>query len=165
VSRLAVQEDAEDLLQENMIKTHKNLLSIKEPEKFKAWLFQIARNTLIDYYCKQRPPVSDRDIPEMKSLSIDNSNPINPVYSELSQCIKPFLKQLPYKYREAVEATDLNDTSQKALAEELGLSHSTVKSRAQRGRAMLGEFFQDCYSYELDARGNTMGYKSGLDCC
>ena len=51
VSRLAVQEDAEDLLQENMIKTHKNLLSIKEPEKFKAWLFQIARNTLIDYYC------------------------------------------------------------------------------------------------------------------
>ena len=36
VSRLAVQEDAEDLLQENTIKTHKNLLSIKEPEKFKA---------------------------------------------------------------------------------------------------------------------------------
>ena len=29
----------------------------------------------------------------------------------------------------------------------------------------LGEFFQDCYSYELDARGNIMGYKSGLDCC
>ena len=38
-----MQENAEDLLQEIMVKTHKNLLSIKEPEKSKAWLFQIAR--------------------------------------------------------------------------------------------------------------------------
>ncbi len=165
VSRLAVQEDAEDLLQEILVKTHNNLSSIKEPGKFKAWLYQIARNTLIDYYRKQRPTVSDQDIPELEALSIENLSPLNPVYSELSHCIKPFLMQLPEKYRKAVEATDLKGASQKALAEELGLPTSTVKSRVQRGRKMLGNLFHECCSYELDARGNIMDYTAGSDCC
>lgn len=73
--------------------------------------------------------------------------------------------QLPEKYRKAVEATDLKGASQKAHAEELGLPTSTVKSRVQRGRKMLGNLFHECCSYELDARGNIMDYTAGSDCC
>lgn len=73
--------------------------------------------------------------------------------------------QLPEKYREAIEAIDLKGKSQKDLAEELGLGHSTVKSRVQRGRAMLGELFNECCTYQLDARGNIIGYVDGEDCC
>ena len=97
VSRIPIPEDADDLLQEILVKTHNNLSSLKEPEKFKSWLYQIARNTLIDFYRKQRPNISDQDIPELEAISEENPDPINPVFSELSQCVRPFLKQLPKK--------------------------------------------------------------------
>ncbi len=165
VSKVSTPEDAEDLLQEILIKTHNKLDTVKEPEKLKSWLYQIARNTIIDYYRKQRPNLSDQDIPELEKLSAQNPDPIHPVFSELSRCIRPFLMQLPGKYRQAIEATDLEGISQKDFAEELGLAHSTVKSRVQRGRVMLGDLFHECCTYKLDARGNILDYKDGTDCC
>lgn len=163
VAKVPTPEDADDLLQEILIKTHKNLNTLKEPEKFKSWLYQIARNTIIDYYRKQRPIVSDQDI--RNSLPAQDPDPENPVLSELSQCVRPFLKQLPDKYREALEATDLEGRSQKDLAQELGLPHSTVKSRVQRGRSMLDDLFQECCTYQLDVRGNIMDFTDREDCC
>ena len=79
--------------------------------------------------------------------------------------MKPFLMQLPEKYREAIEATDLKGTPQKDFAEELGIGHSTIKLRVQRGRAMLSDLFRECCTYQLDARGNIIGYTDGEDCC
>ncbi len=87
------------------------------------------------------------------------------IRQELSNCIQPFVKSLPKKYRDAVEAVDLKGVSQKAMAEELGLSHSAIKSRVQRGRQMLAELFQACCTYELDKRGNIMDYQAGSKCC
>ncbi len=165
VSRVSTPEDADDLLQDILIKTHNNLSSIKESAKFKSWLYQIARNTLIDHYRTKRPDLSDEELSELEKISEVNLDPVNPVFSDMSKCIKPFLMQLPEKYREAIEAIDLNGTSQKDLAVKLGLSHSTVKSRVQRGRAMLGNLFRECCTYQLDSKGNIMGYIDGEDCC
>jgi len=165
MSRVSTPEDADDLLQEILLKTHKNLTSLNEPAKFKSWLYQIARNTLTDYFRKQRPHISAQDISELTGVSGENPSPTNPVYPELSQCLKPFLMQLPEKYRQAIEATDLKGTSQKDFAEELGLAHSTIKSRVQRGRARLSDLFHECCFYQLDTRGNIMDYKGKSDCC
>ncbi|MDJ0689361.1 MAG: sigma-70 family RNA polymerase sigma factor [Xenococcaceae cyanobacterium MO_188.B32] len=52
LSRVKNRADVDDLLQEILIKTYRHLDTVKEPEKFLSWLFQIARNTLIDYYRK-----------------------------------------------------------------------------------------------------------------
>ena len=160
LSKVSTPEDAEDLLQEILIKTHKNLATLKEPDKLKSWLCQIARNTIIDYYRKHRS-----DIPELESFLSENAYLTNPALSELTECVRPFLMQLPEKYRQAIEKTDLAGKSQKDLAEELGLAYSTIKSRVQRGRAMLSDLFQECCAYQLDARGNIMDYKEGPGCC
>jgi RNA polymerase sigma-70 factor (ECF subfamily) len=165
VSRVSTPEDADDLLQEILIKTHNNLSSIKEPEKFKSWLYQIARNTIIDHYRKKRPNLSVQDIQELKTPLEETLDPANPVFTDIGKCIKPFLAQLPEMYREAIEAIDLKGTSQKDFAEESGLGYSTVKSRVQRGRVMLGDLFHDCCTYQLDARGEIIGYTDGEDCC
>jgi len=45
------------------------------------------------------------------------------------------------------------------------LSHSAVKSRVQRGRQKLAEFFQECCTYEVDVRGNIIGYEAKSKCC
>ncbi len=159
-SRVSNAEDAEDLLQEILIKTHQQLHTVQDPEKLRAWLFQVTRNAVIDYYRQshKKPPVP-ADFME------DSSEPSDQAHQELSDCIRPFLEQLPETYQAAVEAVDLRGVSQKGLAEELGLSHSAVKSRVQRGRKMLASLFQECCRYELDARGNIVDYQQNKDCC
>ena len=46
--------DAEDLTQEIFIKMSKNLNSLKDPSRFKAWLYSIALNRVRDFYRKKK---------------------------------------------------------------------------------------------------------------
>ena len=48
-------EDADDLLQETFIKIHRKLDTLEDRERLNAWVYQIARNTITDYYRRQRP--------------------------------------------------------------------------------------------------------------
>ncbi len=164
-SRVSNLEDAEDLLQEILIKTHKNLSSVKDPKRFGAWLFQLARNTLFDYYRKQVSKVPEKTVHELDLPAEDLPDQTQSVHAELSRCIRPFLSELPEIYRDAIVEADLNGTSQKELAKRWGVSHSAIKSRVQRGRQMLNQLFENCCSFELDAQGNIMDYEKKPDCC
>jgi RNA polymerase sigma-70 factor (ECF subfamily) len=56
-------------------------------------------------------------------------------------------------------ATDINGESQKALAESMGISYSTLKSRVQKARMELRSVFDECCRMNLDAQGNLMDYE------
>ena len=165
LSRVKNPADVDDLFQEILIKTYQNLNTVKEPEKLLSWLFQIARNTLIDYYRKSRVETSRQDIVKGAMLTDEEPEQYEQVRRELTNCIRPFLNQLPEKYREAIEMVDLQGSSQKELAKKLGLSHSAVKSRVQRGRSMLRAKFEECCRCELDVRGNVVDYEVKLNGC
>lgn len=53
LSRVSNPVDAEALSQEILLKTHINIHQLKDPSRVKAWLFQIANHTFIDFYRKQ----------------------------------------------------------------------------------------------------------------
>jgi RNA polymerase sigma-70 factor (ECF subfamily) len=165
LTRVKNPEDAEDLLQEILIKTHQNLASVKDPKKFQSWLYKIARNTLTDYYRKPVPTISGQTLPELEDLGDKKLDSQEIIREELSKCIKPFINSLPDIYRDALDAVELKGVSQKALANELGVSHSAIKSRVQRGREMLAALFQSCCTYDLDVRGNIIDYHSVPKCC
>ena len=165
LSRVKNPADVDDLLQEILIKTYQHLNTVKEPEKLLSWLFQIARNTLIDYYRKSRVETSRQDIVKGAMLTDEEPEQYEQIRQELTNCIRPFLNQLPEKYREAIEMVDLQGSSQKELAKKLGLSHSAVKSRVQRGRSMLKAKFEECCRCELDVRGNVVDYEVKLNGC
>ncbi|MEM9508794.1 MAG: RNA polymerase sigma factor SigZ [Cyanobacteria bacterium P01_E01_bin.35] len=148
--------DVDDLLQEILIKTYQHLNTVKDPNKFPPWLFQIARNTLIDYYRKTKREIYRQDV---SALTEEKVELYEQVRQELTNCIRPFLSQLPDKYREAIDAVDLQGVPQKELAKKLGLSYSAVKSRVQRGRRQLKAMFQECCHYELDALGNLVDFE------
>ena len=160
-SRVSNAADAEDLLQEILIKTYQQLHTVQDQEKLRAWLFQVTRNTVIDYY---RQSHRKQPVP-LDFMMEEGSEPSEQARQELSDCVRPFLEQLPETYKAAVEAVDLNGISQKGLAKDLGLSHSAVKSRVQRGRKMLASLFQECCRYELDVRGNIIDYQRNDECC
>ena len=157
--------EVDDLLQEILIKTYHHLNTIKEPDKLPAWLFQVTRNMLVDYYRKSgterlRPNLDEKAMWVDSELDDDEH-----VRQELTTCIRPFLNQLPDPYREAIEAVDLQGASQKELAVQMGLSHSAIKSRVQRGRRMLKAMFQECCRYTLDVRGNLVDFEVKSSSC
>ncbi|MBW4622370.1 MAG: hypothetical protein KME17_23820 [Cyanosarcina radialis HA8281-LM2] len=77
----------------------------------------------------------------------------------MASCLRPLLEYLPASYRQAVQLADLDGMTQRAIAQELGISLSGMKSRVQRGRQKLKELLQTCCQIELDAVGNAIDYE------
>lgn len=156
-SRVANSSDAEDLLQEIMIKTHDGLSSVKNQASIKSWVFQIAHNTIIDFY---------RNTGRGKNLPADElwyGEEDTTVQQELTRCIEPFIRALPADTAEIIRQIDINGVSQKDYAQQHGIAYSTLKSRVQKGRSDLRVLFDKCCSFTLDATGSIAEYseKSG----
>lgn len=60
--RVSHKETAEDLAEEVFLKVHTRLSSLSEDGAFEGWLYQIARNLVIDYYRKQKMTVALEDV-------------------------------------------------------------------------------------------------------
>ena len=144
----------DDLLQDILIKSYQHIGDLKKEGSIKSWLFQIANRSIIDFYRKQGRAS------ELHETDLWYEEDEQSVQSELSQCIEPFIKALPTEQAELLQHIDLEGESQKAYAENLGISYSTLKSRVQQGRKDLKALFDDCCKYKLDAAGNLMEYDS-----
>ena len=161
-SRVSNDADVEDLLQEVLIKTHQNLDTVKSSEKIKPWLFQLANNTIIDFYRKKG---RSRDISAADLWYADDDVVVE---QALAQCVEPFIRALPKKSADLLLAIDIEGQSQKDYAEKAGISYSTIKSQVQRGRAKLRTMFDDCCSLTLDKHGNVVEFQAksgGCDSC
>src|ERR1019366_10707673 len=57
--RRRVRDDAtaDDLTQETMLKVFRSRAALRDGQRLQAWLYRIARTTLIDFYRRQRPGV------------------------------------------------------------------------------------------------------------
>jgi RNA polymerase sigma-70 factor (ECF subfamily) len=93
-SRIADDSVADDILQNVFLKMHAGLPSLKDGTKLQSWLYQIARNTIIDLYRSQKVST---DIPE--SLANPEPNPREKTVQELSDCLQPMIQLLPEIYR------------------------------------------------------------------
>ena len=150
---------AEDLLQEVFVRVHARIGSLKHEDSLKAWLYQIARNAIIDHYRSER-----KSSELTKSLSTLDDQAERSEQEALAECVLPFVEQLREPYREAVMLSEIEGISQVDLAKKLGLSTSGAKSRVQRGRAKIKEMLLDCCEFEFDSRGTVIGYERRERC-
>lgn len=148
--------DADDLVQDIFVKIANQLPSLQNHQKLHAWIYRIARNTLIDYY-RERAGKQYAELPAEISQE-EQSNDLN-FNDEISRCLHELIDQLPEKYRQAIRLTEWSGYSQKQLGDMLGLSFSGAKSRVQRGRRMLKEMLIDCCRLELDRFGNVLDFE------
>jgi len=151
-AKVSNEADVEDLLQDILIKTYNNLDAVKTQKSVKSWLFQIANNTIIDYYRKQGRARSATN----EDLLPHEGPPESKV--DLSNCISPFINALPDEHASLLTAIDLNNQSQKQYGEQLGVSYSTLKSRVQKSRGLLKKVFDDCCHFKIDKIGNVYDY-------
>lgn len=151
--RVSHREDAEDILQDVFVSIQNNISSIREEGAVKAWLSQIARNRIADYYRSQKPTeLLDDNIPNTKAES-ENAN------REISICVRNMINELPVKYQQAIKLTTYQGLNQKQVAQQLGLSLSGAKSRVQRSRTLIKKMLQRCCQMEFDRVGNIIDYK------
>ncbi len=158
-SKIADPDDVEDLFQEVLIKTHKNIGGLRSTEKLKPWLFTLARNTVIDFYRKRG---RDNAISEEDLWYGDEEEP---TLHQFSGCILPFINALPLETSDLLKAIDIEGQSQKGHAADLGISYSTLKSRVQRGRTQLRDLFEDRCHMDLDEHGNVVDCRAKSDKC
>ena len=158
-SRVNNDENAEDILQEVFIKIHKNSSQLKDQKKLVSWLYQITRNTIIDFYRKKKLEFSDQLDQEFPAeIKLDED--INP---QFIKCLMPFVNKLPEIYKQALIKTSLEGISQKNYAQEMNLSYSAAKSRIQRAKIKLKESFTACCAIQADKYGNIIS--SNIDNC
>lgn len=158
--RISDTADVDDILQDVFLKIHSKLNSLQDKDRLSAWLYQVTRNTITDFYRTRRQSVQ---LPEQiadKDESIENEK-----VSQLAVGVRYMIFLLPEKYREALILTEIQGLSQQEMAKRLGLSLAGAKSRVQRGRRLLKDTLLDCCHFEFDQRGRVMDYYQRADHC
>ena len=163
--RVADDQTADDLLQETFLRIHQRLDGLEQDDRVAAWVFQVARNLLVDHRRAARGR-GDEELGGPDAGVADDVDDAN-WNAEVQSWLRPTIQALPETYRRAVELYELERVPQQAIADELGLSLSGAKSRVQRGRDKLVEALHECCAFELDRRGNVLDYtrREPGDCC
>lgn len=153
--RISNEQDAEEILQDVLIKIHTEIETLKNSERINAWIYQITRNTIIDFYRRNARVKQFIELSEHITDDWDESLNFN---EEIAACLKSMINSLPEIYRQAIILTEYHNLSQKELSENLGLSISGAKSRVQRARKLLKKMLAGCCQLEFDARGNIIEF-------
>lgn len=145
--RVSDQAESDDLLQDVFMRALLLGRSFCDLDNPRAWLFQVARNMLIDRF-----RLSREQVPLPDDLSADTV-PQQDVVDTLTQCLPRVLTELSPEDREAITLCDLNGMTQQAFAARTGLSLPAAKSRVQRARRRLREQMLSACQVRFDEDG------------
>lgn len=135
--------DAEEVAQETLLKVFESFRQLREPERVRPWVFQIARNVCL---MRRRKSMFAPD----RELSLDELKPaghevadwgLQPddqlLRTEMNQALARAIQDLPEGYRPVVLLRDLEELSTEETARILDLTPENVKQRLHRGRLAL----------------------------
>jgi len=162
--------DAEDLVQDALVRAYRFYDRFEQGTNFRAWLFKILTNTYINSYRRKqgRPQESSLEDTEdfflynqIKSDAPDVVNDVeDTVLDRLSADeIQRAIDQLPPQFRTTVQLADVEGLSYAEVAEATNVAKGTVMSRLFRGRRLLQRALWD----QARAAGFTAGSKVHQD--
>ncbi len=169
--------EAEDLVQDTMVRAYRFWDGFIPGTSIKAWLLTILRNTFINAYHRQnRTRKIHGDLGQQvaalgpsttgSALASEPPGPEQALGQKLTrERILAALESLPEDYRMAVVLADLEQLSYKEIAEVMQCPIGTVMSRIHRGRRLLYRLLHD-NAVELgivDAHDNGSGPSESVD--
>ena len=134
--------DAEDLVQEAMLRAYRSWERYTPGTNAKGWLLTILRHLFINEYRRKRrhPESVDLDTIEPYAL-LDEKQEEDPQTEFFDRIVDEevlrAVDQLPEAFREAVMLSDVEGLSYEEIAKVLEVPVGTVKSRLYRGRRQL----------------------------
>jgi RNA polymerase sigma-70 factor (ECF subfamily) len=162
MTRMVGEGEAEDLTQEVFIKAGVALPSFRGDSSLSTWIYRIATHCAFDRLRSTsfRRMSSKKTYDDPFEEVVEEIGECDPwtgdktplaeqqfVKKEMSECILRFVDQLPESYRTVVLLSDLEELSNKEIAEIMGVSLETVKIRLHRARARLRDQFETHCEY------------------
>lgn len=147
--------DAEDLVQDTVLKAYRAWDKYERGTNCRAWLVTILRNTFINQFRKQskKPVAINYESVEDVSIfeAVQEQDPAGSFFRFIvDEEVTRAIQELPDDFRIPVVLSDVEGLSYGEIAEVLGVPVGTVKSRLFRGRRRLQ---RRLYDYALE-----MGY-------
>jgi RNA polymerase sigma-70 factor, ECF subfamily len=146
---------AEDATQEAFFSAWKNIRRFKGGS-FKAWIMQITANACRDQLrrLKRRPVVALESLPYDPPAVSTELPEDYAIRKETGEHVQRGLATLSYEQRMSVILCDIQGLSYEEVAEVMGCSLGTVKSRINRGRCHLRDYFAEMELIPAELRHN-----------
>ena len=154
--------DAEDLLQETLLRAYRGYGTFKAGTNLRAWLYRILTNTFINRYRQQARRPAEVELGELEDLYLyrrlgERSGAARSAEEEalerfVDEDIKAAVEALPENFRIPVLLADVEGFSYKEIARIMGVPIGTVMSRLHRGRKALEKAL-----WEITERRGTVG--------
>ncbi len=139
-------EDASDLTQETFIKAFQSINRFKGKSSFFTWLYRIALNTSLTYLRKNKlrrffsfEKMVDEDHTEgfIENMTADSDSDKAALMSELQEKLNDAFQKLSVKHRTVITLFEIDGLSHKEIAEIVGASVGTVRSRLHYAKQFL----------------------------
>ncbi|MGE5244280.1 MAG: RNA polymerase sigma factor [Betaproteobacteria bacterium] len=142
-------EDAEDVMQDALLRTYRYVSRIRDPEAFRTWLYRTVRNACL---MKRRRRVNEpahfvsldegvrRDDGGMGPIEVEDSRKTPDeiaIDKWVGARLRRALESLPASYRLIVVLREMEGLSTREVARVIGISEANVKTRLHRARLML----------------------------
>ncbi|MDE2887285.1 MAG: RNA polymerase sigma factor [Gemmatimonadota bacterium] len=151
VGRTGNFDSSEDIVQATFVEAYRQLKSLRDPARFRAWVRGIAMNLSREWYRKhkQNLPIEDLDNSSdaavydqiLPDSLVELPGPPDREYEEAEtrDYVLQAVERLPEKYREVVLLHYMEGLKYREIAEMLEVPESTVLGRLQVGRDQLRE--------------------------
>ncbi len=156
---IGVADEARDLCQKTFIRAYRNLSKLREPDKFTAWIYQIALNTCKDEI-RRHTHLSRNTLQETDDATLPGTAPITfPDALAHQQSVRDLLNRalqtLPEEQRVVIIMKEYQGLKFTEIADTLKTPVNTIKSRLYYGLSALKKTFdqwhitEDMMRYEL----------------
>ena len=167
------QNDAEDLVQETYLKALRGFASFQPGTNFRAWIFQILKNTVSSSRSKLewRMTVATDSAEDFAQLPATSHTPESRLIERSGvDSVRHAIEQLPDIFREVILLCDVEDVSYREIAEILSIPLGTVMSRLARARKAVrgslrstrGGPTSSHFTYRIETQGKITGPDQGL---
>ncbi len=139
--RVSHKETAEDLTEEVFVKVFRNLRNLEQPAAFEGWLFQIARNLVIDYYRSKRAVVP---LEEIENTLEYETNIVDLVNLQMQQTVFiKLLKELSPEQQQVIKLKFLEDIENEAIAKIMDKTEGAIRVIQHRAISKLKELIDN----------------------
>jgi RNA polymerase sigma-70 factor, ECF subfamily len=137
-------EEAEDLVQETYAKALKGFSSFQPGTNFRAWIYQILRNTFLTSRTGLKSTVPLEPESEQEVLPAVKDTPESILLQRSDrQLVQEALGRLPVAYREVLLLCEFEEMSYREISATLAIPMGTVMSRLSRARRALRDAVQE----------------------
>lgn len=133
------EHDASDAAQESILKAYLNISKFRFDSAFSTWVYRITVNTCLDMLRRRR---NTAPIEEFGRVSAYANPEQDTLYAEFRAGVIKAVDALPNKFKNVVVLKDMEHKKYEEIADILGISVGTVKSRLARAREKLIKMLQ-----------------------